>query len=137
WLELVERKGLGHPDTIADTLVEEISVALNRMYLERLGAVAHYNIDKALLVAGQCAKGFGWGEMTRPMGLYVGDRATDVAGRGAAGGRHGDRRRRSLVRGIPAGRPPGQGPRDALRPRAGLGRAPPHLHRPPARHRVQ
>src|SRR5262249_51997328 len=78
-LELVERKGLGHPDTIADTLVEEISVALNRMYLERLGAVAHYNIDKALLVAGQCAKGFGWGEMTRPMGLYVGDRATDVA----------------------------------------------------------
>jgi S-adenosylmethionine synthetase len=79
-LELVERKGLGHPDTIADSLVEAISVALNEMYLARLGAVAHYNIDKALLVAGQCAKGFGWGELTVPMSFYVGDRATCALG---------------------------------------------------------
>jgi S-adenosylmethionine synthetase len=75
-MELVERKGLGHPDTICDSLVEAISVALNRMYLERLGAIAHYNIDKAMLVAGQCAKGFGSGTVTRPMELIVGDRAT-------------------------------------------------------------
>ena len=50
-VELVERKGIGHPDTICDALVEAVAVALNRMYLERLGAVAHYNVDKALLVA--------------------------------------------------------------------------------------
>src|SRR3990172_6511242 len=75
-MELVERKGLGHPDTICDSLVEAISVALNGMYLERLGAIAHYNIDKAMLVAGQCAKGFGSGTVTRPMELIVGDRAT-------------------------------------------------------------
>ncbi|HXJ84770.1 MAG TPA: methionine adenosyltransferase, partial [Candidatus Methylomirabilis sp.] len=79
-LELVERKGLGHPDTIADSVVEAISLALNQMYLARLDAVAHYNIDKALLVAGQCAKGFGWGELTVPMSLYVGDRATHAIG---------------------------------------------------------
>jgi S-adenosylmethionine synthetase len=79
-LELVERKGLGHPDTICDSLVEAISVALNRMYLERVGAIAHYNIDKALLVAGQCAKRFGSGEVTRPMEFYVGDRATYQVG---------------------------------------------------------
>jgi S-adenosylmethionine synthetase len=79
-LELVERKGLGHPDTICDSLVEAISVALNQMYLERTGAIAHYNIDKALLVAGECAKGFGWGQVTRPMRLYVGDRATYMVG---------------------------------------------------------
>ena len=75
-MELVERKGLGHPDTICDALVEAIALALNRMYLERLGAVAHYNIDKALLVAGQCRKTFGRGEVTQPMELVVGDRAT-------------------------------------------------------------
>src|SRR3990172_12695291 len=75
-IELVERKGIGHPDTICDSLVEAISVGLNAMYLERLGAIPHYNIDKAMLVAGQCAKGFGWGEVTRPMELIVGDRAT-------------------------------------------------------------
>ena len=81
-IELVERKGLGHPDTICDLLVEAISVGLNRMYLERLGTILHYNIDKALLVAGQCAKDFGWGELVRPLEFVVGDRATfEIDGR--------------------------------------------------------
>jgi S-adenosylmethionine synthetase len=75
-IELVERKGLGHPDSICDAVVEAISVALSRMYLERLGGIAHYNVDKALLVAGQCARRFGSGEVTQPMELIVGDRAT-------------------------------------------------------------
>src|SRR5688572_13621773 len=75
-VELVERKGLGYPDTNCDSLVEAIAIALNRLYRERTGTVLHYNIDKALLVAGQCVKGFGWGELKRPMTLFVGDRAT-------------------------------------------------------------
>jgi S-adenosylmethionine synthetase len=80
-IELVERKGLGHPDTICDSLVETVALALNRMYVQRLGVVAHYNVDKALLVAGQCRKTFGRGEVTQPMELVVGDRATfEVAG---------------------------------------------------------
>jgi S-adenosylmethionine synthetase len=74
--ELVERKGLGHPDSMCDALVETASAALGRMYLERTGRILHYNLDKALLVAGACPKGFGWGELTRPMELIVGDRAT-------------------------------------------------------------
>jgi S-adenosylmethionine synthetase len=79
--ELVERKGIGHPDTVCDCLVEAISLALNRMYLARVGAIPHYNIDKALLAAGQCAKDFGWGAQTKPIELVVGDRATfEVAG---------------------------------------------------------
>lgn len=72
-VELVERKGLGHPDMICDSLVEAISLELNRMYIERLGAIAHYNIDKALLVAGRSVKGFGRGDMTHPMEFVVGD----------------------------------------------------------------
>jgi S-adenosylmethionine synthetase len=75
-VELVERKGLGHPDTICDSLVEAIAVALNGMYRERTGTILHYNIDKAMLAAGQCAKAFGRGAVTRPMRLFVGDRAT-------------------------------------------------------------
>jgi S-adenosylmethionine synthetase len=77
-IELVERKGLGHPDTICDSVVEAASVALSRMYLERAGVIAHYNVDKALLAAGECVKRFGAGEVTRPIELIVGDRATDV-----------------------------------------------------------
>jgi S-adenosylmethionine synthetase len=81
-LEVVERKGIGHPDTICDSLVEAVAVALNAMYLERLGAVAHYNIDKALLIAGQCRKAFGRGQVTQPMEFVLGDRATfEVDGR--------------------------------------------------------
>ncbi len=75
-VELVERKGLGHPDTLCDSMVEAVSLALNRLYLERLGAIPHYNVDKALLVAGQCDKGFGWGRVRQPMELVIGDRAT-------------------------------------------------------------
>lgn len=77
-IEVVERKGLGHPDTICDSVVEAASVALGLMYLERAGAIAHYNIDKALLIAGQCVKRFGGGEVTQPIELIIGDRATDV-----------------------------------------------------------
>jgi S-adenosylmethionine synthetase len=75
-IELVERKGLGHPDTICDSLVEAIAIALNRLYRAQAGTILHYNIDKALLVAGQSVKGFGRGQVTRPMRLIVGDRAT-------------------------------------------------------------
>ncbi len=79
-IEVVERKGLGHPDTICDSVAEAASVALSRLYMERAGIIAHYNVDKALLVAGQCAKRFGGGEVTRPMELIIGDRATDELG---------------------------------------------------------
>lgn len=75
-VELVERKGLGHPDTICDHLVEAVSVALGAMYQEQAGAILHYNVDKALLIAGQCTKGFGGGAVSRPMELVLGDRAT-------------------------------------------------------------
>jgi S-adenosylmethionine synthetase len=77
-IELVERKGIGHPDTICDSLVEAISLALNQLYLTRTGTLAHYNIDKALLAAGQCEKAFGHGAVTCPMELIVGDRASFV-----------------------------------------------------------
>ena len=50
-IELVERKGLGHPDTICDALVEAIAVALNRMYRAEAGAILIYNVEKALRAA--------------------------------------------------------------------------------------
>ena len=78
--ELVERKGIGHPDTICDALVEVISQALSSMYLERVGTILHYNIDKAFLVAGECRKAFGGGDVIRPMEFIVGDRATLALG---------------------------------------------------------
>jgi len=37
--EFVERKGIGHPDTICDGIAESISIALCQVYLERAGRV--------------------------------------------------------------------------------------------------
>lgn len=48
-IEMVERKGLGHPDTICDALAEALSIALSRFYLDRFGAILHHNVDMVLL----------------------------------------------------------------------------------------
>lgn len=80
-VEIVERKGVGHPDSICDAVMDRISVALSREYMKRFGAVLHHNIDKGLLVAGQVEKGFGSGRVIKPMELIVGDRATFELGR--------------------------------------------------------
>ncbi|TMI64137.1 methionine adenosyltransferase [Candidatus Bathyarchaeota archaeon] len=81
-LEIVERKGLGHPDHICDAVMNEVSVALSKEYIKSYGTVLHHNIDKALLAAGEVRRKFTGGEVVRPMLLVFGDRATfDVDGK--------------------------------------------------------
>jgi S-adenosylmethionine synthetase len=75
-LEIVERKGLGHPDHICDAVMNEVSISLSREYIKRYGIVMHHNIDKALLAAGAVRRNFGGGEVKRPMLMVFGDRAT-------------------------------------------------------------
>ena len=74
--EYVERKGLGHPDTICDSIMEAGSVALCRAYHEVAGRPLHHNVDKGLLVAGRSAPAFGGGRIVEPMKIVFGDRAT-------------------------------------------------------------
>lgn len=79
-VELVERKGIGHPDTICDALAEELSRALCRFYLERFGAVLHHNVDKALLVGGAARPRFGGGEVIEPIEIHLAGRAVTRVG---------------------------------------------------------
>lgn len=79
-VEIIERKGLGHPDTICDKLMNQISINLSQEYLKRVGAVLHHNTDKSLLAAGEVEYKFGGGTIVKPMLLVMGDRATHVAG---------------------------------------------------------
>lgn len=74
-VELVERKGVGHPDSICDAIMEDISVALCGEYISRFGQVVHHNIDKGLLVAGRTSPSIGGGTVDEPMRLVFGDRA--------------------------------------------------------------
>jgi S-adenosylmethionine synthetase len=75
-VELVERKGIGHPDSICDAIMEATSVKLCREYQDRFGRVLHHNIDKGLLVAGQTSPQLGGGKVVEPMRLIFGDRGT-------------------------------------------------------------
>jgi S-adenosylmethionine synthetase len=69
-VEVVERKGLGHPDTICDRAAELLG--------RRLAAhpdVGHFNVDKGLLVGGAVEVGYGGGHVVRPARLLLAGRA--------------------------------------------------------------
>jgi S-adenosylmethionine synthetase len=73
--EIVERKGLGHPDSICDAVMEEAARAVERAHVETFGSPKHFNLDKCLLAAGRSEPGFGGGTIREPMRFVFGDRA--------------------------------------------------------------
>jgi S-adenosylmethionine synthetase len=75
-VEIVERKGVGHPDSICDGVAEHVSRALSNLYLDRVGEVLHYNTDETQLAAGSASPAFGGGEVTKPIYLLIVGRAT-------------------------------------------------------------
>jgi S-adenosylmethionine synthetase len=75
-VEIVERKGLGHPDSICDGVAESVCEALAREYIDRFGKVLHFNTDETQLVAGSSAPAFGGGEVLEPIYLLIVGRAT-------------------------------------------------------------
>jgi S-adenosylmethionine synthetase len=75
-VEIVERKGLGHPDYICDAVMDHISIRLSKEYLEKAGSILHHNVDKSLLVAGEAEPRFNGGIVKQPMLFVFGDRAT-------------------------------------------------------------
>jgi S-adenosylmethionine synthetase len=75
-VEVVERKGLGHPDSICDALAEAFSISLCRFYRERFGIILHHNVDKALLCGGSARPAFGGGQVVEPIEIFLAGRAT-------------------------------------------------------------
>lgn len=75
--EIVEKKGLGHPDSICDGISDAISRGLSKYYLDHFGAVLHHNVDKVLLIGGRSKPTLGGGDIIRPMSIVIGGRATD------------------------------------------------------------
>jgi len=79
-VEIVERKGLGHPDTICDLAAEAVSQELSKYYLKRFGKVLHHNLDKGVLIAGRSKPKFGGGKILEPIKIIIAGRATDRVG---------------------------------------------------------
>lgn len=79
-VEIVERKGVGHPDSLCDGLAEGLSRVLCHTYRERYGQILHHNVDKALLCAGRAVPAFGGGRVETPIDIYLAGRATSELG---------------------------------------------------------
>ena len=78
-IEIVERKGIGHPDSVSDALAETVSRALCKMYKKEIGTVLHHNTDETQIAAGKAAPRFGGGCIIDPTYiLLVGRATTDV-----------------------------------------------------------
>ena len=74
--EFVERKGKGHPDTLADELAEELSIYYSRYTKEKFGVVLHHNFDKLSLLGGASHVVFGRGIITKPIRVILNGRAS-------------------------------------------------------------
>jgi S-adenosylmethionine synthetase len=81
-VEIVERKGIGHPDTLCDGIAERISVEYTRWCRDNLGTELHHNFDKVQLVAGEVAVDFGWGLLLKPIHIQIAGRGTTEASDG-------------------------------------------------------
>lgn len=78
-VEIVERKGMGHPDSLCDGISEQISHDYTRWCRENLDAQLHHNFDKVQLVAGKVSVGFGQGHMLKPIRIQIAGRGTSVS----------------------------------------------------------
>lgn len=75
-LEFVERKGRGHPDSLADGIAESVSRRLSTYYREAFGHILHHNTDKVHLGAGRAVVDYDGGHLEDPIFVLVGGRAT-------------------------------------------------------------
>jgi len=74
--EVVERKGAGHPDTLADGLAEMLSIKFSRYTLKKFGAILHHNFDKVGLLGGSSFVSFGKGYLTSPIRVLINGRVS-------------------------------------------------------------
>ena len=81
-IEIVERKGIGHPDSVADGVAETVSEALCAMYKKEVGHVLHHNTDQTEVVAGISAPKFGGGKIIKPVYILMDGRATTYIEKG-------------------------------------------------------
>jgi len=75
-IEIVERKGIGHPDTLCDGIAEAISRELSKEYLSRFGGILHHNTDAVQISGGVASVEFGGGGIIEPMYVLIGGQAT-------------------------------------------------------------
>lgn len=79
-IEIVERKGIGHPDTVADAIAEKISIEYSKYCKKNFGAILHHNVDKVVVMGGLTEFKWGKGKMIKPVRVLVNGRMSTSFG---------------------------------------------------------
>lgn len=77
-IEIVERKGFGHPDTLADQLAKECSRIYSQYCLDHFGVILHHNFDKLYIGAGCFRYINNELKMISPIKVFVNGRASNT-----------------------------------------------------------
>lgn len=81
-IEVVERKGIGHPDTVADQLAEAVSIDFTKYCLGEFGIPLAHNVDKTGVMGGKPFIDYGVGYLVNPIRVLLNGRITrDFAGK--------------------------------------------------------
>lgn len=78
--EVIERKGKGHPDTLADALADELSNVYSKFTKKHFGAILHHNFDKLNILGGKSYVKFGKSHMVNSIRVVINGRATSNFG---------------------------------------------------------
>ncbi|NCD00803.1 hypothetical protein EOL94_01825 [bacterium] len=76
--EVVERKGVGHPDSLADALANEVSIIYSKHCLEKVGVIPHHNVDKLYIGGGHYKNDYGICERLSPITIRVNGRMSSI-----------------------------------------------------------
>ena len=79
--EIVERKGLGHPDSLADGIANLVSIEYSKYCLKNFGHVLHHNVDKVYIGGGMFLSDFGSAKMVEPISVVINGRMSDRFGK--------------------------------------------------------
>ncbi len=79
--ELSEIKGIGHPDTLSDSMAALISLLYSNYCIKNYGRILHHNIDKVAIAGGRSSPKFGGGRIEIPAKvLFIGRAIREVGG---------------------------------------------------------
>jgi S-adenosylmethionine synthetase len=75
---ICERKGIGHPDSLADMVADSFSNLYSEFTFKRYGTVLNHWVDKIVLRGGKATLSFGKAEILEPMKVYLFGRTTKI-----------------------------------------------------------
>lgn len=78
--EVVERKGIGHPDSLADIIADAFSNNYSQYCLNEFGVMPHHWADKVTIVGGKTKIDFGVEKVLQPIRIYQFGRVTHNVG---------------------------------------------------------